>query len=215
MCGAEILRYAQDDSWVAQRDGWVAQRDTYKVSDAVCRFLKLKLTMSSTSKITRALSREAVYTPYANGVYDVSVGLRPLGTDFGNGEVDGKVFQFDEKFESYRENVLRVRGADLNKHYGLCGYSDEVSGRVNETIVRQLVKEYPAYFRFNENRLVCALTGETVLFDETFQFVKTDEHDYESGLDALASQMQEDLAVVCIDGGRDWLSATTVQHRGW
>ncbi len=38
-----------------------------------------------------------VYFPLGRGVYELAAGLKPLGTDFGNGAMDGRVFQIDRR----------------------------------------------------------------------------------------------------------------------
>lgn len=53
---------------------------------------------------TRHNSSVARYTPWTKGRYEVAPGLRPLGTDFGNGEEDRQVFQFGDDAERLLEN---------------------------------------------------------------------------------------------------------------
>ncbi|MFH1567680.1 MAG: heme-dependent oxidative N-demethylase subunit alpha family protein [Gemmatimonadota bacterium] len=84
---------------------------------------------------------------------------------------------------------------------------------------RQLVEEYPEHFRWEAagsggGLLSCALTGERLLLDgkERLAAVEAPREavspPYASALDALASQVQEDLNIVFRQAdGSDWLAA--------
>ena len=50
------------------------------------------------------------------GVYDVSPGLRPFGTDFGNGELDQVLFQKDREFDRYIANKQRCLETHPERH---------------------------------------------------------------------------------------------------
>jgi hypothetical protein len=59
------------------------------------------------------------------------------------------------------------------------------------------------------------LTGDRLAFDAETRLVRQNGR-YVDALDALACQVQEDLAVVSVDGGRHWLSAAHVcLPNGW
>ena len=57
------------------------------------------------------------YFPIDKGIYEVSPGLRPLGTDLGFGNSDKNIFQIDEGFSSARENKLACRAENLDKYF--------------------------------------------------------------------------------------------------
>ena len=46
------------------------------------------------------------YFPLQKGRYEVTAGLYPLGTDFGNGHDDNLIFQIDANFPRYREEKI-------------------------------------------------------------------------------------------------------------
>ena len=58
----------------------------------------------------------ARYMPFASGRYEVKVGLHRLGTDFGNGAADNRVFQLDNDWPSYRRSKLQVRREQFDKY---------------------------------------------------------------------------------------------------
>lgn len=49
----------------------------------------------------------AQYEPWRKGSYDVAPNLKPLGTNFKNGESDGKVFQVDANYQWYLREKAR------------------------------------------------------------------------------------------------------------
>ena len=160
----------------------------------------------------------ADYFPIERGRYDVSPGLFQFGTDFGNGVQDRKLFQIDCDFDKYRQNKLEARREDLAKYYRIERYARVEGSTVAQFVVMRLVKEYPQYFSIRHTpetiQLACALTGETLQFDENFNLVGVEfpdteiTPDYVSALDALACQVQEDLTVVSArSGGEHWISA--------
>jgi hypothetical protein len=155
----------------------------------------------------------ATYFPPASGKYEVKPGLMPLGTDFGNGAADKLVFQFDAGFAEYRKVKRLARADRLSKYYQTRDFAPEVAGVVCRFIVRRLAQEHPGLFVLDEynaeSTLQCALTGETLRFDPEMRQVSGGDADplYIDPFDALAAQVQEDLAVVRRVGGKDWASA--------
>jgi hypothetical protein len=87
-----------------------------------------------------------------------------------------------------------------------------VSRAICGFIVRRLLDEHPAYFRFADGVLGCALTGERLDFGPDFGLRSAEaERDvqppYACAFDALALQVQEDLAVVTASPDTShWLS---------
>lgn len=158
-------------------------------------------------------STAATYFPPASGKYDVKPGLVPLGTDFGNGAADTRVFQFDAGFAECRKVKQAARAERLGKYYQTREFAPEVAGVVCRFIARRLAEEHPQLFTLAKDggalTLCCALTGETLRFDAEMQRVTGgDAHPpYADPFDALAAQVQEDLAVVRRVAKKDWASA--------
>jgi hypothetical protein len=155
----------------------------------------------------------ARYFPPASGKYEVKPGLVPLGKDFGNGAADGLVFQIDAEWHKCRKAKKQARAERLGKYYQTRAFDSEVAGAVCKFIAGRLAEEHPALFtcaeRSGEVTLACALSGETLRFDRDFRRVTGGEAapPYADPFDALATQVQEDLAVVRRAEGRDWAAA--------
>jgi hypothetical protein len=143
----------------------------------------------------------------------VKPGLVPLGTDFGNGPADHLTFQFDAGFAEYRKVKQQARAERLDKYYQTRDFAPEIAGTVCRFIARRLAKEHSALFaleeRAEEVTLRSALAGETLRFDPEMQRVvgKGADPPYADPFDALAAQVQEDLAVVRRVDGKDWACA--------
>jgi dimethylamine monooxygenase subunit A len=158
----------------------------------------------------------ARYFPPERGRYDVAPGLSRFGRDFGNGPADANVFQVDCRFRTYRDARLRARAERLSKYYRTHDLHPAVAATVTRFIARRLAAEHPRLFalseRTDEVTLGCDLTGETLGFDALMRLREAMASNvvppYADALDALACQMQEDLAIVSTRGDdRHWLSA--------
>jgi hypothetical protein len=155
----------------------------------------------------------ARYFPPASGKYEVKPGLAPLGKDFGNGAADGLIFQVDAGWHEYRAAKEQARAERLDKYYQIREFSPEVAGTVCRFIARRLSEEHPEFFFLDESggeaALTCALSGEELRFDQEMQRVAGGNiaPAYADPFDALASQVQEELAVVRRVQGRDWAAA--------
>jgi len=163
------------------------------------------------------LPAPARYLPLPAGRYQVKTGLHALGADFGNGGADGLVFQLDRRWPVYRSAKLAARAERLGKYVGTEDLSPSAQRHLLAWLVERLLAEHPALFRGRATedhglRLECALSGETLVFDGDFALQAVESESpvvppYVSGLDALACQVQEDLAFTEIDAdGRDRLS---------
>lgn len=157
-----------------------------------------------------ALPPPCRYFPLAHGKYEVAAGLRPLGTDFGNGGRDAKVFQFDSEFPRYRRAKDEARAERLEKYYPeSVRLDDTVAAGVNRFIIESLTRDWPEYFQLREpGTLDCALSSERIVFDSGYRLVSAQGSPaYRDLFDALASQVQEDLAV--------WRRDPTGDTEGW
>jgi hypothetical protein len=166
------------------------------------------------------------YFPARNGLYEVAPGLARFGRDFGNGHADRLVFQVDSTFAAYRSAKLASRRERLGKYFRTHELVEGVAAAIAAFVVRRLAEEHPSHFALSESRagghttLRCALTAEVLTFDAEMRLVPPTEAavdpPYVSALDALACQVQEDLAVVSMRDGRHWLSAAHVCFpNGW
>lgn len=165
------------------------------------------------------LPEPAAYFP-VRPRYDVAPALRPLSTDFGHGRADTLAFQIDRRFPTFRESKLQTRAERLDKYHSWRDYPETAEAAVNRLIIERLAEEHPEWFRAergSETRLHCSLTGEILCFAADGRWLGSKGGpEYVSGLDALAMQVQEDLAVTLTTGERDWLAAVHVcSPSGW
>lgn len=154
----------------------------------------------------------AVYTPWSNGVYTVAPGLRALGVDFGNGEADRKLAQIDRDFWRYRENKLACLREARASHWLTEGLPPDVSADVFRHLATRMEEDYPAYFHWTGDVLYCGLTAERIALceDGTLSPESIVPQGVQHPLEALALQIQPDLAIICREGNRDWAAALHV-----
>ena len=163
------------------------------------------------------LNAPARYFPPAGGKYRIEPGLSKFGKDFGNGAADAQVFQIDDQLPDYRAAKLAARRERLGKYFQTRDLATEVAAAVTRFMIGRLTAEYPRLFERHDGQrhitLACRLTGEVLEFDDSMRLVRCDARPsppYACALDALACQVQEDMAVVSSDPRHQdihWLSA--------
>jgi hypothetical protein len=153
-----------------------------------------------------------------HGRYEIAPGLNRFGKDLGGGDADAKLFQIDRTFPPFRAEKLASRGEDLGKYVCVSDAPADTLADVARFIIKRLVTEHPTLFRGDATGLTCALTNETLTFDADMHLTSGG-GGYADALDALACQVQEDLAIVSTapQGGRGhWLAAAHVCFpNGW
>ncbi|MDF9795703.1 hypothetical protein OKW21_000966 [Catalinimonas alkaloidigena] len=150
----------------------------------------------------------ARYYPFSSGIYSTSAGLNKLPTDFGNREADQNIFQIDTAWHNYHSNKEECRKEGIQKYYKTHTLRDDTRMSLSRYVIQQLLTAYPNIFQEKNIKglryLHCLLSGETITYDQSYQL--TENSKYLSLLDALASFVQEDIAVWQWDGERDWMS---------
>jgi hypothetical protein len=153
------------------------------------------------------------YTPFDSGKYDMSPGLShfQLATD----NPHQRLIQLDHQYPLYRANKQRIRADALTAHWGVSEFLSDTQRQVNQTLIEQLCAAYPQYFCLEApGRLACLLSGDLLEFSP--DYVLQAHPVYSCLFDALAAQIQEDLAVWQLQGERDWLAALHVcAPNGW
>ncbi len=156
------------------------------------------------------------YFPLTERGYEIKPGFYRLGTDLGNGARDGQLLQIDSSFSFWRQNKERARAEALDKYWCSERLAPTVASAVARCLVEQLLSEHPDLFRLERrdglSALHCQHTQETLCFDEAMELVsgqtlQNGNPPYAGALDALANQVQEDLAIICRDTAGDWLAA--------
>lgn len=164
------------------------------------------------------LPSPARYYPLEKGVYEVAPSLRLLGTDFGNGDLDKGLVQWDTQFRAFRENKVACRRESLEKYYRKHSYDEVTAGKVAIFLIERFLQTAPALFQRSDSaagiKLDCLLTGESLSFDPQGNLLRVSGQKpsgappYLDALDALAAQCAEDLAVARLfPDGRDALVA--------
>lgn len=114
------------------------------------------------------------YFPFMHGVYDVKAGIHALGRDMGNGEMDAQVFQIDEQFDRY--HAAKVAAArQPGRHVLRDAIDEDAEQGIARWMADRLRLEHPQ--RFSEAELESVNT-----------------------LDAAALLIQDDMAVLALDG---------------
>lgn len=149
------------------------------------------------------LQKPAQYFPFHTGKYNTQPNLSLLGKGFGNQQSDGLVFQIDENFKTYHQNKLQCRKENLEKYHLVSSLQSNTLTAINQFLIKKLVLEYPHFFHLENNQLRCYLTNDILNWDENYQLHHSSI--YISLFDALAHQVQEDLAVVQLTSEDDYL----------
>jgi len=112
---------------------------------------------------------------------------------------------------------MASRAESLPKYYGTDGITTSTSQVINRFIVQRLLTEHPQIFTLQKNRhhqiLACNHSGDSLVFDNNHILLDAENRSpispvYQDGLDALAGQIQEDIAVVNLSQtGLDQLTA--------
>jgi hypothetical protein len=139
----------------------------------------------------KGLPPPAQYTPWLRGTYDVAPSLKPLGTDFGNGEADWCWFQFDYRFDEFRDSKRKALEENYSKYVHRDRLDPEVEVVALQAISRELAREYPDRFEVRAGALHASLAESETLI---------------GSLDELAPFIQEDVCVVRTEGENDWLA---------
>jgi hypothetical protein len=153
----------------------------------------------------------AHYFAPRRGVYETVPGLSRLGTAFGNGAADARLFQIDCEWPAYRAAKLAARAERLGKYVVYDPRFSE-GGPLAEAVTRlltvRLAVEHPKRFALEPGAsgagvLSCGLSGERLRFDGRMRLVGVEGGaplilPYRDAFDALCCQVQEDLCVVVL-----------------
>lgn len=145
------------------------------------------------------------YFPLEDGRYRVQAGLRLLPEFSESQDRKDKVFQFDQSFGRYRQNKVDCRKEDIRKYYCALEQAAEKEQTIALWILKRLLAESGQYFSLKmlgpEYELSCFLTNEVLRFSSDGELLSPSK--YLNLFDAIASQVQEDLAIVVLSGEQD------------
>jgi len=135
--------------------------------------------------------------------------LYKLGTDFNNGSSDRKIFQIDKKLNDYRQIKLEARTTGYQNYVREDLLQLEDATFINGIVAGIACAEHPDYFvkekTVNGAQLRCRLSGDLLRFDKYWNYLPNNPDNlnsrsqYNSGLDALASQFQEDICILKVN----------------
>ncbi len=168
--------------------------------------------MSNPSLLSVSLTAPLRYTPFDSGKYEMSPGLKHFQVN--PSDPDKRLIQLDSEYPIYRTNLAACRANHFLRYYLEQDLPAATQQRVNQILIDQLCLSYPALFHQPApGQLDCQINNEILSWnaDKPWQHPV-----YTSLFDALASQIQEDLAIWQLDGQRDWLAALHVcAPNGW
>lgn len=143
------------------------------------------------------LNSPFLYFPIDKPVYEVGPALKPFGTDLGAGDLDKKIFHFDEQFFKARQNKILAHNERISKYY-LNNAPAEHIKTLAKFLIERLVMEWPEYFEFENSIFKSNLTNEELIFNDKYELLKNSktEISYVDAIDGLVMQMQEDIAWV-------------------
>lgn len=125
------------------------------------------------------------------------------------------MLQVDQQFADYLANKQACRLENLSKYACEQDFAQQTQQAVCQTLIQHLCSAYPQFFsQPTPRQLHCQLTGEQLQFRADGQLHPHPK--YQNMLDALAAQVQEDIAVWQLQAEQDWLAALHVcSPNGW
>lgn len=155
----------------------------------------------------------ARYFPLETGLYEVAPGLFPLGHDFGNGDLDQKIFQIESDFSKFRSNKLIGREERVSKYHLSQSLSENVRKEAVQFLMHRLASEWPQHFSIQrsgpEIHLTSQLTQESFVFDEQGNLLGSKSSlnpRVSDSLEALGLLIPEDIAILTREKDQDRLS---------
>ncbi|MDO6430846.1 DUF3445 domain-containing protein [Flavitalea sp. BT771] len=146
------------------------------------------------------------YLPFLDGQYSTAPGFVSMSNA---NPADQAVFQLDYQYHTYLNNKFECRKESIGKYYLEKDLYPGTLTAVNKLLAGQLVKEYSADFVLTEQKghfiFHNKITGGTLEWKNDWMAIE--HRSYISLFDALASQVQEDIAICQVENERDWLAA--------
>jgi len=157
------------------------------------------------------LPAPAIYFPITGDQYSTRAGLSRFGTDFGNGEQDKQLFQFDNQFNDYRHNKLTVRKHAINDYVCTDAITPSVLTAASKWLLQHLCLEHPDKFSLHKSskgmQLDCLLSGERIFIDNDYRLSPQNNLAFTDLFDALALQVQEDICLMQVSESATKLAA--------
>lgn len=170
--------------------------------------------------LTKKLTTPARYFPISGDRYSTRAGLARFGTDFGNGQRDAQLFQFDKTFTHYRNNKLAVREHDINDYVCTDAIDAQSLAEATKFILHHLCNEHPDKFSLHKSSqkmtLDCHLTNERLIINNDYSLATQQETEYKNLFDAIALQVSEDICLIQVtDAGTKLIAAHLCAANHW
>jgi hypothetical protein len=142
----------------------------------------------------------------------VAPGLRALGTDFGNGDLDRDLFQFDSRFELTLQEKRRLYRHRPHLHAGSSNLDEATESALVLWFLNELEHHRAKPYGFRRTSDEFRLTDPTgVETSFTRNGLSAQQGDLKlSGLDGIALLIQEDFAFVRVTNHKNWVAFASV-----
>jgi len=142
------------------------------------------------------------YFPIRKGRYETAPNFSHLDTDFGNGEMDKRIFQFDSLAPACLAAKREAWAENPDRYYCQAWPDTGLRDAVVTTLLDTLLREYPDLFQLQRDagqlQLHCQLSQETLVFDTRHRLRETRQAGFSwpDGFAALAMQIPEDIVII-------------------
>jgi len=146
------------------------------------------------------LPHPQLYFPVSKNAFSFQTGLKTLAKN-------DKVIQIDSEYHRYFQNKRTKKGVCYHQFVQRKKLKPEIEKATCKYLIDTLLKNYPDFFsqtvHLNEIHLTNNITMETLKFNLNYDFLSSTKHEYQDAMDALVSQMQEDMSIVTLDDDSD------------
>ena len=170
--------------------------------------------------LTKKLPAPARYFPISGDRYSTRAGLARFGTDFGNGQRDAQLFQFDKTFAHYRNNKLALREHTIGDYVCTDAIDAQSLAEATKFILQHLCNEHPDKFLLHKSSrkmvLDCHITNEQLIINNDYSLAAQHETEYKNLFDSLALQVSEDICLIQVtDAGTKLIAAHLCAANHW
>lgn len=148
------------------------------------------------------------YFPVSRNPFAFKTGLNKIS--FTQNTNKFKIFQIDADWNVYHQQKLKSRAEDLGKYIISYDFPSALNKSLCEFIIQTLLKQHSTIFSQKEKEnLYCfknEITNEEIYYDESFTLYSSNLNPsppYESLLDALCCQIQEDISFISVKNNKD------------
>lgn len=141
------------------------------------------------------------YFPIDKGIYEVAMGLRPLGFDFGNGDFDKKVFQLTKNYPEFLINKNECLKEDMTKYLAEFNLNITKINKLIDILIQLMTSEYPEVFKLEKGILKSTLNQISIDIYQTNRI---------EILNQLVLMVEEDIVLVSREQGNNYLSYLNV-----